>query len=228
GGAAEALGAVPDGVIEIHEGAARFEVDVRAGQKTGFFLDQRPNRALVAAHAAGATVLNLFAYTGGFSVHAALGGAQRVTSVDLSAPAVAAIGRNLARSGVDPAGHEQVAIDAFAFLEQAAAQGRRWDVVIVDPPSFAPSEQARAKALRAYARLNELALAVVEPQGLLASASCSSHVSEADLLAVLAQASARSGRPLRLRFIGGAGSDHPVLPGFPEGRYLSFLLAAAA
>lgn len=223
----EALGDVPAEVI-IREGAARFEVDVRHGQKTGFFLDQRQNRALVASHAAGLEVLNLFSYTGGFSIQAALAGARHVTSVDLSAPAIAAATRNAARSGVDAAAHDAVVADAFEYLTDAAARGRRWDLVIVDPPSFAPSEKARPRALRAYGRVNELALAVVAPGGLVASASCSSHVSEADLIAVLAEAGRRAGRRLRLRHIAGAASDHPVLPAFPEGRYLSLLLADAA
>jgi len=210
------------GEVIIHEGAARFEVDVRRGQKTGFFLDQRGNRALVAQHAAGADVLNLFSYTGGFSVQAGLGGARRVMSVDISAPAIAAAGRNASRSGVTA--HEGVVADAFAFLDDAARHGRRWDVVIVDPPSFAPSEKAKPRALRAYTKLQEAALRVVAPGGLFASASCSSHVNEADLLGAVA-AGARAARvEVRLRHIGGAASDHPVLPAFPEGRYLTFLL----
>ncbi len=224
----EALGDVPAAPIVMREHGALFEVDVRVGQKTGFFLDQRQNRALIGAHAAGATVVNLCCYTGGFSVHAALGGAQRVTSVDVAAPALAAVAGNLARSGVDPSAHEAVCADAFAFLEDAAARGRTWDIVIVDPPSFAPSEKARGQALRAYQRLNALALAVVAPGGSLASASCSSHVSEADLLGVVAAAGAQAGRRVRLRHILGAASDHPVLPAFPEGRYLSFLLGDVA
>jgi 23S rRNA (cytosine1962-C5)-methyltransferase len=228
GGKGEALGDVPAAPVVMHERAARFAVDVRAGQKTGFFLDQRHNRALIGAHAAGATVLNLCCYTGGFSVHAALGGARRVTSVDLAAPAVAAVADNLARSGVDASAHEAVCADAFDFLDQARARGRRWDIVIVDPPSFAPSEKARGQALRAYQRLNALALEVVEPGGLIASASCSSHVTEADLLGVLAGAGAQTRRRVRLRHVLGAASDHPVLPAFPEGRYLSFLLGDVA
>jgi 23S rRNA (cytosine1962-C5)-methyltransferase len=216
----DAIGPVPE-LVEIREGAARFEVDVRRGQKTGFFLDQRQNRALVARHAAGLEVLNLFSYTGGFSVQAALGGARRVTSVDISAPAIAAARRNAERSGVAEA-HDAVAVDAFDFLADAATRRRRWDVVVCDPPSFAPSEKAKPKALRAYTRLNEAALAVVAPGGLFASASCSSHVSEGDLLGVVAEAAARASRRMRIRHILGAASDHPVLPAFPEGRYLSF------
>ncbi len=219
-GDGEAIGAIPDEIV-IHEGQARFEVDVRRGQKTGFFLDQRQNRALVAAHAAGATVLNLCSYTGGFSVQAALAGARRATSVDLAAPAIAAAARNAARSGVAEA-HEGVTADVFAFLE--GARGRTWDIVIADPPSFAPSEQARPRALKAYARLADAALGAVAPGGLFAFASCSSHITEADLIGILARATRR----VQIRHIAGAASDHPVLPAFPEGRYLKFLLCSVS
>jgi 23S rRNA (cytosine1962-C5)-methyltransferase len=159
----------------------------------------------------------MFSYTGGFSLHAALGGAERVSSVDVAAPALAALRENLALSGLPEAAHDLHVSDAFAFLEDAAARGRRWDLVIVDPPSFAPSERAKPAALRAYVRLANAGLAVVEPMGRFALASCSSHVTEADLLASLTTPD------LRLRTAVGAASDHPVLPAFPEGRYLKFL-----
>ena len=217
-GIGEAARGAPPAEIAIAEDEARFGVDVRAGQKTGFFLDQRENRRAVRRHAAGAAVLNVFCYTGGFSLHAALGGATRVTSVDVAAPAIAAIARNLELSALPAAIHERVAIDAFVYFEQAIARGDRWDLVIVDPPSFAPSEKARPAALKSYARLIDAALAVTRTGGRLALASCSSHVTEADLLALCA-------RPdLRLRASAGAASDHPVLPAFGEGRYLKFLL----
>jgi 23S rRNA (cytosine1962-C5)-methyltransferase len=193
---------------------------VRAGQKTGFFLDQRDNRRTVRGHAAAARVLNVFSYTGGFSIHAGLGGATHVTSVDIAAPAIAALEANVALSGLAAAQHEAVAEDAFAFFARAAKRGRRWDLVIVDPPSFAPSEKARPAALAAYRKLAIAALGVVEAGGRFALASCSSHVTEADLLDI---ASGIDHTALRLRISGGAGSDHPVLPAFPEGRYLKFL-----
>jgi 23S rRNA (cytosine1962-C5)-methyltransferase len=218
GGAAAGRGDPPAEIV-IAEDEARFAVDVRAGQKTGFFLDQRENRRAIRRHAAGAAVLNAFAYTGGFSLHALLGGAARVTSVDLAAPAMRALERNLALSGLPPAAHEAAVADAFEFFARAAAQGRRWDLVIVDPPSFAPSERARPAALAAYRRLAVAALAVTEPGGRFALASCSSHVTELDLLDAVSGTAT-----LRARAITGAASDHPVLPAFPEGRYLKFLL----
>jgi len=205
--------------LVIAEDEARFVVDVRAGQKTGFFLDQRDNRRTIRRHAGGHTVLNLFSYTGGFSLHAALGGATRVTSVDIAPPAIAGLQRNATLSGLAAEAHEGVAADAFDFLTRAARQGRRWDLVIVDPPSFAPSERAKPAALAAYRKLAGAALAVTAPSGRFALASCSSHVTEADLLDQLASLA-----PLRLRAVAGAASDHPVLPAFPEGRYLKFLL----
>ncbi|HEX5060019.1 MAG TPA: class I SAM-dependent rRNA methyltransferase [Kofleriaceae bacterium] len=218
--AGEALRGAPPAEIVISEDEARFGVDVRSGQKTGFFLDQRENRRIVRRHAGGASVLNLFSYTGGFSLHAALGGATRVTSVDIAGPAIAAIEKNLAHSGLDASAHERVAADAFEFLSRAKAQGRRWDLVIVDPPSFAPSERAKGAALRAYEKLAAAALALVQDGGRFALASCSSHVTEADLLGTMAGLLAPD---VRLRISSGAASDHPVLAAFSEGRYLKFL-----
>jgi len=222
GAASEAIRGAPPADLVIAEDDARFAVDVRAGQKTGFFLDQRDNRRAIRRHAAGQTVLNLFAYTGGFSLHAALGGASRVTSVDIAPPAIAGLERNLALSGLPAAAHDLAATDAFDFLARAARQGRRWDLVIADPPSFAPSERTRPAALAAYRRLAAAAIAVTEATGRFALASCSSHITEADLLDQVAELAPIA--PLRLRASAGAASDHPVLPAFPEGRYLKFLL----
>lgn len=213
----EAVRGDPPDAIVIAEDDARFEVDVRAGQKTGFFLDQRDNRRVIRAHAAGQTVLNVFSYTGGFSLHAAIGGATRVTSVDIAAPAIAGVAKNVALSNLGPEVHEGVTADAFDFFARSIQRKRTWDLVIVDPPSFAPSEKAKPAALSAYKKLALRSLEVVAPGGRFALASCSSHVTEADLLDLVA------GSPVRLRFAGGAASDHPVLPAFPEGRYLKFL-----
>ncbi len=216
-GQGEAVRGDPPAAIVIAEDDARFAVDVRAGQKTGFFLDQRDNRRTIGRHAAGASVLNVFSYTGGFSLHAAIGGAASVTSVDIAAPAIAQLAANLELSQLPAAAHELVAEDAFEFLARARSQRRQWDLAIVDPPSFAPNERSKQAALRAYERLADAALAVIAPGGRFALASCSSHISEADLIG-------RLERPdLRLRQVASAASDHPVLPAFPEGRYLKFL-----
>jgi 23S rRNA (cytosine1962-C5)-methyltransferase len=217
-------GDAPPASIVICEGEARYRVDVVRGQKTGFFLDQRDNRRLVGTLSADASVLNLFAYTGGFSVAAALGGARRVTTVDLARPAVDAARQHLRDNGIPEAAHELVCADAFAFLAAARASGRRWDLVVCDPPSFAPSDQAHAKALGAYLELNRAALSVVEPGGLLGTASCSSHVTCEELVQVVAQAAVDLRRDVRVIARRGAGPDHPVVPAFPEGQYLKFLL----
>ena len=214
----------PPAVIIIDEHGARFEVDVRHGQKTGFFLDQRPNRRLVHELAAGAEVLNLFSYTGGFSVHAALGGARRVTSVDLSRPAIDGARRNFEHNALGPDGHRFVAENAFDYLHALHERDERFDLVIVDPPSFAPNERSKPRAIKAYTTLNRQALRVVEPGGWLVSASCSSHITVQDMLSILAAAGPPSGRRTRIMQVRGAGSDHPILPAFPEGSYLKVIL----
>ncbi len=212
--------------VPIVEHGARFTVDVRAGQKTGFFLDQRGNRARIAALAGGARVLNLFAYTGGFSVAAGRAGAAAVTSVDIAPAAIAAADRHWRDNGLPADHHRAVAADCFDFLAAAAGRGERWDVVVVDPPSFAASEAARPAGLAAYQRLNLAALAVTSPGGLLVAASCSSHVTERDLRGVLAEVGAAAARSLVVVEARGHDPDHPTLPAFPEGQYLKLLIAA--
>jgi 23S rRNA (cytosine1962-C5)-methyltransferase len=213
------------GEVEIVEHGRRFVVDLLAGQKTGFFLDQRENRDRVGALARGRDVLNAFAYTGGFSVAAALGGAKRVTTLDLAAPAVAVARRNFALNGLDPEKHDFVVRDAFDALAELAQAPPRHDLIVLDPPSFAPNRKSVPRALKAYEKLNELALMSLPPGGWLATASCSSHVREADFLSILATAAARARRELAIAGLFGAGPDHPIRLGFPEGRYLKFVLA---
>jgi 23S rRNA (cytosine1962-C5)-methyltransferase len=209
----------PDRMI-VTERGARMEVDLARGQKTGAFLDQRDNRARVRALSAGrARVLNLFSYAGGFSVAAALGGAGRVTSVDVAAAAHATAQRTFRANGLDPAAHAFVAADAFAFLEQARARGERFDLVVSDPPSFAPSERAVPRALAAYRKLHAALAGVLADGAILCAASCSSHVHADDFLATLDDGVL--GRDdLRVRALHGPPEDHPSLPAWPEGRYL--------
>ncbi len=174
-------GGPPDGPLHFRENGLRFEVDVLRGQKTGFFLDQRDNRARVETLAAGKETLNVFAYTGGFSLYAARGGAPLIASLDISAPALDAARRNFALNdelpAVAAARHETLAEDAFAGLARLASEGRRFDLVVVDPPAFAQQQAAVPGALLAYERLTRLALGVLRPGGTLVSASCSSRVS---------------------------------------------------
>ena len=224
------------GEVEIVEHGRRFLVDVLRGQKTGFFLDQRENRDRVGSIARGRRVLNLFGYTGGFSVAAAQGGAARVTTVDIAAPAVDAARRNFERNGLDPAAHEFLARDAFDVLAELAATAdpktgskpAPFDLIVLDPPSFAHSRKMVPRAAKAYEKLNELALRALPIGGWLATASCSSHVRESDFLGYLATAAQRAGREITLASVAGAAPDHPVRLGFEDGRYLKFVLLRVA
>jgi 23S rRNA (cytosine1962-C5)-methyltransferase len=226
-GARAVLGALPEGELEVRENGVRFGVDLARGQKGGLFLDQRDNRALVRTLAAGKKVLNLFGYTGGFSLYAALGGAAETTTVDVAAPAIAAARRNFERNGLHdllPDRAQLHAEDAFAFLERAAGQGRRWDLVISDPPSFAPHARALPAALSAYTRLHRLAAAVTAPGGTLCAASCSSHVGAGAFLETVTAGARAAGRTFTLVEMRGAAACHPSLPSFHEGDYLKFAL----
>ena len=224
-GATVVLGALPDGEVEVRENGVRFGVDLRRGQKGGLFLDQRDNRAFVRTLAGGKRVLNLFGYTGGFSLYAALGGAAETTTVDVAAPAIEAARQNFARNGLPPDRAHFHAGDAFAFLERAASEGTRWDLVISDPPSFAPSERALPAALRSYTRLHRLCAAVTAPDGTLCAASCSSHVNAQAFLETVTDGAREAGRTFTLVELRGAAACHPSLPAFHEGDYLKFAIA---
>jgi len=224
-GAQLLAGIMPSAPIMIQEHGLRFEVDVLRGQKTGFFLDQRQNRRTIEKWSQGKRVLNLFSYTGGFSVYAARGGAVHVTSVDSAREAMAAAERNFALNGFAPAQHEFIVADCFDVLERYHGEGRRFDLIIVDPPSFARSKEQVAAALGAYRRLNSLALKCLTQNGLLASSSCSSQVSPAAFTQMLARAAADAKRHLYILHDAGQPLDHPVPAHFPEGRYLKFVIA---
>ena len=216
-------GPAPPETTIVREHGVPMHVDLLRGQKTGAFLDQRENRRRVGRMARGARVLNLFSYSGGFSLHAALGGAARVTSVDVAGAAHASAQMSFRAAGVDAGAHEFVTADAFAFLEDAARRGRAWDLVVSDPPSFAASERALPKAMAAYRRLHRLCASVLAPSGTLCAASCSSHVAEGAFLATLDDASL--GRAdLSVVDVFGPPEDHPVPASFPEGRYLKFVV----
>jgi 23S rRNA (cytosine1962-C5)-methyltransferase len=218
-------GEKPPALVMVREHGLTYEVDLEAGQKTGLFLDHRDNRRYLRELAAGATVLNLFSYTGAFSVSCAAGGAASVTSVDIAAPAIAAAGRNFEHNRLATP-HEGVAGDVFEFLEGAKRAGRRWDIVIADPPSFASSRSELYGALRAYKKLHAAALAVLTPGGLYAAASCTSQVSPDAFRQTLAEA---AGRGQRLTVVHEAAHavDHPYGVGHLEGRYLKFVLCRA-
>lgn len=206
------------------ENGLRFEVSPGAGGKGGLFLDQRENREEVERRAAGRSVLNLFGYTGAFSLYAARGGARSTDTVDSARPAISAARRNLELNGIASKAHAVHVADAFDFLEEAAKAGRRWDLVISDPPSFAPNQGARENARRAYTRLHRLAAAVTARGGLLCAASCSSHFGRDEFLATIEAGAAKAGRRFARESVRGAGVDHPLLKAFPEGDYLKFAM----
>lgn len=216
------VGEPPDAPVPFLERGLAFGADVVRGQKTGHFLDQRENRALVGGLAADADVLDVFACTGGFSVHAAAGGARSVRSVDLAEPALATARANMARNrGNDPVAaceHVTEAGDAFDVLQRHARAGRTWDLVVVDPPSFAPRQEAAPRALQAYARLTRLGLAVTRRGGAFVQSSCSSRIDADTFHRQLHDVAAAEGRRLEEIARTGHPADHPAT--FPEARYL--------
>jgi 23S rRNA (cytosine1962-C5)-methyltransferase len=213
-------GEPPTGPVEFLENGLRFEADVLRGQKTGFFLDQRENRREARALADGRDVLNLFSYTGGFSVYAADGGAASVYSIDISEHALAGARRNFALNADRPAvalcSHETLQADVFTWLRNPPA--RKFDLIVLDPPSLAKKESERAEAIGAYARLVEGALSRLNKDGVLVSSSCSAHVSAAEFFELTLEAARKSGRRFAEMKTTRHAADHPAT--FAEAAYL--------
>ena len=215
-----------DPVVFVENGLT-FAADVAHGHKTGFFFDQRDNRAHVRDLASGNRVLDLFAYSGGFSVYAAAGGATSVVSVDVSAPALEAASANMALNRADPRVaaatlHTTVA-DVFDYLAEAHDHKQRFDLLIVDPPAFAKSASEVQRALAAYARLTRLAVQILRSGGMLVIASCSSRVAPEAFFDTVTRSAQQVGRPLSEMRRTGHALDHPI--SFPEGAYLKCLFA---
>lgn len=222
-------GSVPKGPLKFLENGITFEVDPVRGQKTGFFLDQRDNRSIVETLAGGQTVLNVFAYTGGFSLYAARGGAKSVTSVDISQPALATAERNFHHNQKHPsvaaATHQTLAGDAFEILTILGDNKQSFDMVIIDPPSFANNKKEITPGLRAYRRLTRLGLQVLRPGGIFIQASCSSRISSEQFFAAVHREADLMNRKLKEIQRTSHPIDHPI--GFPEGAYLKCLFAEA-
>jgi 23S rRNA (cytosine1962-C5)-methyltransferase len=208
----------------IVEYGLNFRVDVESGQKTGFFLDQRENRQRVRSLAAGREVLDCFAYTGGFSIAAIAGGAKRVLAVESSAGALDVARENLAANPLDAARLEFAQADVFAHLRQLRDRGSSFDLVILDPPKFAPTAAQARNAARAYKDINLLALKLLKRGGLLATFSCSGGVPAHLFQSIVAGAAVDAGVDAKIVERFGAGADHPVALEFPEGEYLKGLL----
>ncbi|MBQ6433622.1 MAG: class I SAM-dependent rRNA methyltransferase [Bacteroidaceae bacterium] len=204
------------------ENGLRFHIDWLRGQKTGFFVDQRDNRALVEHYAQGRSVLNMFCYTGGFSVYALRGGAVKVHSVDSSAKAVELVNANVALNFPDDSRHEAFAEDAFRFLQQMEEDA--YDLIILDPPAFAKHKDALRNALKGYTRLNLRAFEKIRPGGILFTFSCSQAVSKEQFRTAVFTAAALSGRNVRILHQLHQPADHPINIYHPEGEYLKGLV----
>jgi 23S rRNA (cytosine1962-C5)-methyltransferase len=218
------VGHKPDAPVSFFENGVQFQVDVVQGQKTGFFLDQRENRQRIKHISANRRVLNVFGYTGGFSVYAGLGGAHQVTTVDISRPALQIAVANWQLNHLSEPAHETVQADVFEFLEKAAGHKKRWDMVIADPPSFAASQEAVKQAVPAYQKLIAAAAAVTKPDGILAAASCSSHIDLSTFLSACETGISKARRRATVLSIHGQPADHPTPLPFSEFRYLKFIL----
>jgi len=204
------------------ENGHKFNVNWTSGQKTGFFLDQRENRALVQRYAAGRNVLNLFCYTGGFSIYALAAGAKHVDSVDCSQKAMDMVDRNVALNGFTPDQHTSYCCDAIDFVKNAPEN--KYDLMIVDPPAFAKHRGVLRNALRAYQRLNAAAIAKVAPGGLVFTYSCSQVVDKEAFALAVFSAAAQTGRRVRILDRLNQPADHSVNIYHPEGEYLKGLL----
>jgi 23S rRNA (cytosine1962-C5)-methyltransferase len=216
-------GELPPPEETVFEHGLRFQADLYRGQKTGLFLDHRDHRQWLRGVAAGRRVLNLFSYTGAFGVYALAGGAAEVLSVDIAEGAVQQAHRTVALNGLEVDRHEPWAADVFELLPRLAERRERYDLVVLDPPSLARNAEQRRRAQRAYLRLNRSAFRVVEPGGMLVTASCTAQVAPEAFQRVVAEAAQAAGVRAQLIVERGQPLDHPVPTSFPEGRYLKFL-----
>jgi 23S rRNA (cytosine1962-C5)-methyltransferase len=216
-------GAEPPDPVLVRENGVALAVDVRAGQKTGLFLDQRENRLALRPYARGVRrALNCFSYTGGFSLALALGGAREVISVDRDASALRLARRNFELNGLDPALHGFEVADALDYLHGAGAAS--FDLIVLDPPAYAKTQNAVPAALDGYASLHRAALGALAPGGILATASCSARVTPEDFLGAVREAAGKTRADLTLLEERRQPPDHPIRLSFPEGRYLKFFV----
>jgi 23S rRNA (cytosine1962-C5)-methyltransferase len=220
-------GDAPEREVAVRERGMRLLANLWEGQKTGLFLDHRESRARVRALARELSVLNLYGYTGGFSVAAGLGGAREVTTVDLAKPAIELAARTFVANELGQP-HHALAEDVAEFLKRAHVEQRRYQLVVADPPNFAPAQAKLEGALESYATLHGSALGLIEPGGFYLAASCSSHVRSGDFLDTLREGARRSRRMLTILEQTGAPFDHPRLLAFPEGDYLKVVLCRVA
>lgn len=214
------FGEIPE-VIEISEHGIRLHVSLLHGQKTGYFLDQRLNRAWVESLSEGLDVLDCFTNQGGFALHACKGGARSVLGIDSASQAISASRINADLNGFAQCSFEQA--DVFDMLKKSVQEGKKWDMIILDPPAFTKSKTTLARAKRGYAEINRQALKLIRPGGYLVTASCSQHLTSQMLTDIVQAESRRVNRKLRLIHSGGQSPCHPILPIMPETSYLKCL-----
>lgn len=216
------IGTLPQESV-FKENGLYFAANIRDAAKTGFFLDQRDNRAVVGKFAKGLEVLNLFSYTGGFSIYAAAGGAKKVTSVDIAKVAIEAVKRNFEINSLKTE-HLDIATDAFEFVEKELVHKRKYDLVITDPPSFAPNEKSVPQATAAYIKIFSNSIRLVQENGLFAASSCSSHISSEAFLEITREAFSKAKKRGTVIYLGAQPVDHPYPLQMTELRYLKFAL----
>lgn len=214
----------PTETIMIVENGLRFHVDVRNGHKTGFYLDQRDNRALFRRYCRDADVLNCFSYTGGFAVAALSGGARQVTDVDVSTEALRLAEENVRGNGFDTSRYAQIEGDVFHFLRSCRDSRKQFDVIVLDPPKFAASASQLERAARGYKDINLLALKLLKPGGLLFTFSCSGHMTEPLFRKIVSDAAVDAEREVHVLSLMTQAADHPVALHIPESWYLKGLL----
>jgi 23S rRNA (cytosine1962-C5)-methyltransferase len=217
-------GGEPPELVEIAEGAAHFYVDVRKGHKTGFYLDQRDARAVVGPLGNNGDVLNCFSYTGGFGHCCRICGANNVTQVDVSRSALELAKKNEGLAHICDSNVEYVEADVFAYLRKCRDEGKKFDLIVLDPPKFAETKAQLMKAYRGYKDINLLAMKLLKPNGTLATFSCSGAMTVETFDKMVQEASLDAGREFQIIARTRQGSDHPVALGFPEGLYLKGLI----
>jgi 23S rRNA (cytosine1962-C5)-methyltransferase len=217
-------GQAPPELVQVKENGLIYGINIAEGQKSGFYCDQRDNRRILADHATGKTVLDCFSYTGGFTLNSLKRGAASVTSVDSSELAIETLKKNIDLNGLDAAKHRAVKSDVNKQLRKFKEEGETFDVIVLDPPKYAPSRSALDRASRAYKDLNRIAMLLLNKGGLLATYSCSGAMDIDTFKQVLAWAALDAGKQVQFIHQFCQPEDHPVRSSFPEGEYLKGLL----
>lgn len=205
------------------ENDVRFKTNIIDAAKTGFFLDQRENRNFIRKVSKDKTLLNLFGYTGGFSVYAGLGGATKVTTVDIAKEAIKASELNWEINFLSPENHEAICDDAFKFVQDSIEGKKRWDIVITDPPSFAPNQKSLTSAKDAYTKIFSDSIRLVKDKGFFAASSCSGHIAFEEFIEIVQEAVSKARARAKILLVSGQPEDHPYPLALPEMRYLKFI-----